>query len=215
MTAATTKNTGQPVEDRKDADAAEQAALLQAERARDQAEQATRKTQASRGGAAASKATGAFRTISEVADELGVQQHVLRFWETKFSQVRPLKRGGGRRYYRPEDVDLLKRIHHLLYVEGYTIKGVQKLLKDVGKNQVLKGAGTSQALLQNPVPDTPQENERKPAPVVTAQVAQQARAPQLPAEPANPRLTDRQRTILETMLEELRELRSLIKPKKQ
>lgn len=214
MTAATTKNTGQAVEDRKEADASEQAALRQAERAREQAEQAARKTQASRG-AAASKATGAFRTISEVADELGVQQHVLRFWETKFSQVRPLKRGGGRRYYRPEDVDLLKRIHHLLYVEGYTIKGVQKLLKDVGKNQVLKGAGTSQALLQNPVPDTPQqENERKPAPVVTAQVAQQSRAAQIPAEPANPRLTDRQRTILETMLEELRELRSLIKPKK-
>lgn len=214
MTAATTKNTGQTVEDRKDADAVEHAALRQAERAREQAEQATRKTQATRG-AAASKATGAFRTISEVADELAVQQHVLRFWETKFSQVRPLKRGGGRRYYRPEDVDLLKRIHHLLYVEGYTIKGVQKLLKDVGKNQVLKGAGTSQALLQNPVPDTPQENERKPAPVVTAQVAQQSRAAQVPAEPANPLLTDRQRTILETMLEELRELRSLIKPKKQ
>src|SRR5690606_17517322 len=72
------------------------------------------------------KSKSAFRTISEVADELDVQQHVLRFWETKFSQVRPLKRGGGRRYYRPEDVELLKRIHELLYTEGYTIKGVQK-----------------------------------------------------------------------------------------
>lgn len=76
----------------------------------------------------AQKAAGAFRTISEVADELRVEQHVLRFWETKFSHIKPLKRGGGRRYYRPEDVELLKNIHHLLYSEGYTIKGVQKLL---------------------------------------------------------------------------------------
>ncbi|MDH3662715.1 MAG: MerR family transcriptional regulator [Alphaproteobacteria bacterium] len=75
------------------------------------------------------KAAGAFRTISEVADELDVAQHVLRFWESKFPQVRPLKRGGGRRYYRPEDVDLLRRIRSLLYDEGYTIKGAQKLLK--------------------------------------------------------------------------------------
>ena len=76
----------------------------------------------------AQKAVGAFRTISEVANELNVEQHVLRFWETKFSQIKPLKRGGGRRYYRPEDVELLKNIHHLLYNEGYTIKGVQKLM---------------------------------------------------------------------------------------
>jgi DNA-binding transcriptional MerR regulator len=78
--------------------------------------------------APAQKSAGAFRTISEVADELSVEQHVLRFWETKFSQIKPLKRGGGRRYYRPEDVELLKNIHNLLYGEGYTIKGVQKLL---------------------------------------------------------------------------------------
>src|SRR5262245_1488656 len=81
------------------------------------------------------KAPSAFRTISEVADDLNVQQHVLRFWETKFSQVRPLKRGGGRRYYRPEDVDILKTIHHLLYTQGYTIKGVQKLFREQGKNK--------------------------------------------------------------------------------
>ncbi len=72
------------------------------------------------------KSASAFRTISEVADELEVPQHVLRFWETKFPQVRPLKRGGGRRYYRPEDVDLLRQIRSLLYHEGYTIKGVQR-----------------------------------------------------------------------------------------
>jgi len=83
----------------------------------------------SSGGARRAKSAGAFRTISEVADDLDVAQHVLRFWESKFPQVRPLKRGGGRRYYRPEDVDLLRRIRSLLYEEGYTIKGAQKLLK--------------------------------------------------------------------------------------
>ncbi|MFL5338431.1 MAG: MerR family transcriptional regulator [Geminicoccaceae bacterium] len=80
-------------------------------------------------GARAQKSISAFRTISEVAEELDVAQHVLRFWESKFTQVRPLKRGGGRRYYRPEDVDLLRQIRSLLYDEGYTIKGAQKLLR--------------------------------------------------------------------------------------
>lgn len=75
------------------------------------------------------KSATAFRTISEVADELDVAQHVLRFWESKFPQVKPLKRGGGRRYYRPEDVSLLRDIQSLLYKEGYTIKGAQKLLR--------------------------------------------------------------------------------------
>src|SRR5271167_3078659 len=78
------------------------------------------------------KAPNAFRTISEVADDLHIPQHVLRFWETKFSQVKPLKRGGGRRYYRPDDVTLLRRIAHLLYTQGYTIKGVQRLLREGG-----------------------------------------------------------------------------------
>ena len=78
------------------------------------------------------KSRAAFRTISEVAVELDLPQHVLRFWETKFLQVRPLKRGGGRRYYRPEDLALLRRIRRLLYDEGYTIKGVQKLLREDG-----------------------------------------------------------------------------------
>ena len=75
------------------------------------------------------KSATAFRTISEVSTELDVPQHVLRFWETKFPQIRPLKRGGGRRYYRPEDVELLRQIRSLLYDEGYTIRGVQKLLR--------------------------------------------------------------------------------------
>ena len=81
-------------------------------------------------GRAPRKSATAYRTISEVSDELEVPQHVLRFWETKFSQVRPLKRGGGRRYYRPEDVSLLRRIQTLLYRDGYTIKGVQRLLRE-------------------------------------------------------------------------------------
>ncbi|HXW28195.1 MAG TPA: MerR family transcriptional regulator [Xanthobacteraceae bacterium] len=78
------------------------------------------------------KAPDAFRTISEVAEELDLPQHVLRFWETRFSHIKPMKRGGGRRYYRPDDVDLLRGIRHLLYGEGYTIRGVQRILKDEG-----------------------------------------------------------------------------------
>lgn len=80
----------------------------------------------------ARKAPNAFRTISEVADELNIPQHVLRFWEGKFTQVKPLKRGGGRRYYRPDDIALLRRIADLLYTQGYTIKGVQRLLRETG-----------------------------------------------------------------------------------
>jgi DNA-binding transcriptional MerR regulator len=78
------------------------------------------------------KAPDAFRTISEVADDLDLPQHVLRFWETRFQQIKPLKRGGGRRYYRPDDIDLLRGIRHLLYGEGYTIRGAQRILKDHG-----------------------------------------------------------------------------------
>ncbi len=84
------------------------------------------------------KSPDAFRTISEVAGSLDLPQHVLRFWETRFSHIRPLKRGGGRRYYRPEDVELLRGIRHLLYNEGYTIKGVQRILKDQGPRFVMQ-----------------------------------------------------------------------------
>ena len=82
------------------------------------------------------KAPDAFRTISEVAAELDIPQHVLRFWETRFSQIKPMKRSGGRRYYRPDDVDLLKGIRRLLYSEGYTIRGVQRILKEHGIGSV-------------------------------------------------------------------------------
>ena len=82
------------------------------------------------------KAPDAFRTISEVAEELDIPQHVLRFWETRFTQIKPMKRSGGRRYYRPDDVDLLKGIRRLLYGEGYTIRGVQRILKEHGIKSV-------------------------------------------------------------------------------
>jgi DNA-binding transcriptional MerR regulator len=82
------------------------------------------------------KSPEAFRTISEVAEELNVPQHVLRFWESRFREIKPMKRGGGRRYYRPDDVDLLRGIRHLLYGEGYTIRGVQRLLREQGQRFV-------------------------------------------------------------------------------
>lgn len=83
------------------------------------------------------KSPEAFRTISEVSKDLSLPQHVLRFWETKFSQIKPIKRGGGRRYYRPEDVDLLKGIKRLLYNDGYTIRGVQKVIKENGTKKMI------------------------------------------------------------------------------
>lgn len=94
------------------------------------------------------KSPDAFRTISEVADDLDLPQHVLRFWETRFPQIKPMKRGGGRRYYRPEDVELLKGIRHLLYDHGYTIKGVQKLLKTNGNRFVAAAASGDLATME-------------------------------------------------------------------
>ena len=84
------------------------------------------------------KSPNAFRTISEVADSIGIPQHVLRFWESKFSQIKPMKRGGGRRYYRPEDVEIIDAIRRLLHDDGYTIKGAQKLLREHGVKAVIQ-----------------------------------------------------------------------------
>jgi DNA-binding transcriptional MerR regulator len=102
----------------------------------------------------AEKSATAFRTISEVADDLEVPQHVLRFWETKFPQIRPMKRGGGRRYYRPEDIDLLRAIRDLLYEQGYTIKGVQKLMREgglkIGEEGVVETAAEAEAAVAEP-----------------------------------------------------------------
>jgi len=105
------------------------------------------------------KSAGAFRTISEVAGDLNVEQHVLRFWETKFTQIKPLKRGGGRRYYRPEDVELLKNIHHLLYQEGYTIKGVQKLLSASRGNLSARVQGDEAPAAEAPITKAVRKNK--------------------------------------------------------
>jgi DNA-binding transcriptional MerR regulator len=99
---------------------------------------------------AAQKSPEAFRTISEVAAELDVPQHVLRFWETKFATIKPLKRGGGRRYYRPDDLDLLRGIRSLLYRDGLTIKGVQKILREQGPRYVIEFGRGMTSLISSP-----------------------------------------------------------------
>ncbi len=99
------------------------------------------------------KAPDAFRTISEVADDLDLPQHVLRFWESRFPQIKPMKRGGGRRYYRPEDIDLLRGIRHLLYGEGYTIRGVQRILKEQGLRTVQSVGQGRPVTLPEPAPE--------------------------------------------------------------
>ena len=104
------------------------------------------------------KAEDAFRTISEVADHLGLAQHVLRFWESKFSQLRPLKRGGNRRYYRPSDIKLLEVLQILLHREGYTIRGVQKLFKEQGLKDTIEAALASKPV--EPVPVIEPSHER-------------------------------------------------------
>ncbi|MEZ5829097.1 MAG: MerR family transcriptional regulator [Hyphomicrobiales bacterium] len=115
------------------------------------------------------KAPEAFRTISEVADELEVPKHVLRFWEAKFAQLKPMKRGGGRRYYRPEDVALLRGIRFLLYDDGYTIRGVQKILREQGARYVmdyrrLAEEADEDDMLSPQIPDVAAEAARGGAP---------------------------------------------------
>jgi DNA-binding transcriptional MerR regulator len=146
------------------------------------------------------KSPAAFRTIAEVAEELDLPAHVLRFWESKFPQVRPLKRRGGRRYYRPEDVDLLRRIRRLLYSDGYTIKGVQKLLREGGHR--------------------PADSPPPVASAVIAPVVASLAAPAIPtAAPVEPLLamppeasaSDRKREVLVEVLGELEALRELLR----
>lgn len=110
------------------------------------------------------KSPDAFRTISEVADDLDLPQHVLRFWETRFPQIKPLKRGGGRRYYRPDDIELLKGIRHLLYDHGYTIKGVQKLLKNNGNKFVAAAASGDLATMEALAAQSEDEDVAPPPP---------------------------------------------------
>jgi DNA-binding transcriptional MerR regulator len=107
------------------------------------------------------KSPEAFRTISEVAEDLDLPQHVLRFWETRFGQIKPLKRGGGRRYYRPDDVNLLKGIRYYLYGEGYTIKGVQRILKDRGVRHVTEMGRAQTENYAPPVAMIPRADEEE------------------------------------------------------
>jgi DNA-binding transcriptional MerR regulator len=152
------------------------------------------------------KSADAFRTISEVAGDLDVPQHVLRFWETRFAQIKPLKRAGGRRYYRPEDIDLLRKIRELLYKHGYTIKGVQRLLRDQGLEEVSLPPQVAAPAL--PVP--------KPAPLAQASLAQAAlaHAPAVHAKAPDLPLFDRgkvDRGVAMATLTELEALAALLK----
>ena len=138
------------------------------------------------------KDADAFRTISEVGEELDLPQHVLRFWETRFPQIRPVKRGGGRRYYRPEDCDLLRGIKHLLYGEGYTIKGVQRILKEEGARTV-QAVGRSGGSLQTAQttrtePQEPDQVSVLPSPLIASPTLDPLPKAPVPAqEPASPR----------------------------
>jgi DNA-binding transcriptional MerR regulator len=159
------------------------------------------------------KAPDAFRTISEVAEELDLPQHVLRFWETRFSQIKPMKRGGGRRYYRPEDVDLLRGVRLLLYSEGLTIRGVQRVLKDKGLAYVsaIGQAGSVEGVVadkkappEREVPE-PADEEFEPAPAGARAIAEP-----LPAPIAAAGLSRESRRKLEGALSELTEAKRLL-----
>jgi DNA-binding transcriptional MerR regulator len=149
------------------------------------------------------KSPDAFRTISEVADEIDVPQHVLRFWETRFQQIKPMKRGGGRRYYRPDDVDLLRGVRHLLYGEGYTIRGVQRILREQGAAfvQEVWRAGAKQPapeLDQDGVDDAHDEEVSEPVAATRLEPPSLfASAPQ-PKESAAPSTPVRREPVLET-----------------
>jgi len=160
------------------------------------------------------KAPTAFRTISEVADELHIPQHVLRFWETKFNQVKPLKRGGGRRYYRPDDIALLRRISDLLYIQGYTIKGVQRLLRE--------GGGRLSDDIPPAPPDERAQSEAEQAGSVPTEpelpipgLAASAPALSLPGRAGRSRESEpeveRLRSVMRETLRELEELRALLR----
>jgi DNA-binding transcriptional MerR regulator len=164
------------------------------------------------------KAPNAFRTISEVADELHIPQHVLRFWETKFPLVKPLKRGGGRRYYRPDDIALLRRISDLLYIQGYTIKGVQRLLREGGgrladdippatpDEQAEAEAERSAVLFPDPGPQLPMPGLMTPVAVSRPRPALRPAATASSSEAECERL----RALLAATLRELEALRALL-----
>jgi len=158
------------------------------------------------------KAPDAFRTISEVADDLQVPQHVLRFWESRFTQIKPLKRGGGRRYYRPDDVNLLRGIRHLLYGEGYTIRGVQRILREQGPRfvQTAWQEGATELLRASAHPDDfeAEDTEDDAAPDAVEPALRQSRAGAA-SEPAAA-MSAAQRAKLAAALDTLTECRNLL-----
>ena len=157
---------------------------------------------------AAEKSREAFRTIGEVSVELEVPQHVLRFWESRFPQLKPLKRGGGRRYYRPDDLDLLRGIRSLLYSDGMTIKGVQKILREQGQRYVMElGRG---AVTLIPPRAQRAKSEPAPEPAAPTNVHPFPREP-VPAPGSNPRMSADERAHFSTLLDELLELKSRLR----
>ena len=167
------------------------------------------------------KSPDAFRTISEAAEELNVPQHVLRFWETRFTQIRPMKRAGGRRYYRPADVDLLKGIRALLYGEGYTIRGVQKILKEENANYVA-GVGRGEIVprkREGEFDGAPPPGTAKAAPRVGRLGAKAAAAAPPPPPPPPPtivhRLADGHVQNLRAALRDLGDARKMLDPAAQ
>jgi DNA-binding transcriptional MerR regulator len=166
------------------------------------------------------KAPDAFRTISEVAAELDLPQHVLRFWESRFTQIKPMKRGGGRRYYRPEDVDLLRGIRLMLYAEGFTIRGVQRLLKekgvafiaDAGRSGSIEGGAApseedTDSAFAEPIAADAEERENE-------ELAENASAApprhSAPIPPPTPRLSTETRRRIRSVLQELEEAKRLL-----
>ena len=155
-----------------------------------------------------SKAVEAFRTISEVATDLDVPKHVLRFWEAKFPHIRPMKRGGGRRYYRPEDMELLRGIRHLLHAEGYTIKGVQKILREQGVEHVKQ--------VSHDVTTTPAERPKKRGRRAAARLNEREKKATAKGQPSLAAISSaasqkkERRTQVETIISELEACRQLL-----
>lgn len=180
------------------------------------------------------KSPDAFRTISEAAEELDVPQHVLRFWETKFTQIKPMKRAGGRRYYRPADVELLKGIRSLLYKEGYTIRGVQKILKEdgvayvggVGRGEIVArkregematapppGMAKTAPRIARPAPVAPAEASPAAQPTAPTAIAAAAiAAPAAEVVKVVNRLSDSHADMLRSALRDLGDARKLLDP---
>jgi DNA-binding transcriptional MerR regulator len=168
-----------------------------------------------------SKSAEAFRTIGEVAEELDVPKHVLRFWEGKFPQIRPMKRGGGRRYYRPEDTELLRGIRHLLHAEGYTIKGVQKILREQGIDEVksivreamaARASSTSKRKSRKPSVPHGEVAKASPSSAAPAHAQQSPSATAIKPQPASVQTAQsgNQREVIAAAIRELQACRGIL-----